>query len=97
MALIQAFTPHIFVVIFLPLKNYLTLRKIEKTLLQRDLNELIVGDNFDLTMKYARLLGVIFICFIYSSGMPLLIIIATFTLLTQYLTDKYLSYYFIFS
>lgn len=64
----------------------------EGVLLQRDLNELMIGDGFDLTMKYARLLGVIFICFIYSSGMPLLLIIATFTLWTQYLSDKYLSF-----
>ena len=63
----------------------------ERVLLQRDLNELMVGEPFDLTMKYSRLLGVVFICFIYSSGMPFLLIIATFTLWTQYLTDKYLS------
>ena len=63
----------------------------ERVLLQRDLNELMIGDTFDLTMKYSRLMGVIFICFIYSSGMPFLLFVATFTLLTQYLADKYLS------
>ena len=55
----------------------------ERVLLQRDLNELMIGDTFDLTMKYSRLMGVIFICFIYSSGMPFLLFVATFTLLTQ--------------
>lgn len=68
----------------------------ERVLLQRDLNELMTGDTFDLTMKYSRLMGVIFICFIYSSGMPFLLFVATFTLLTQYLTDKYLSKKIIF-
>jgi len=90
--LIQAFFPHICFIIFLPFRQYLNLKMMERVLLQRDLNELMVGDSFDLTMKYARLLGIIFICFMYSSGMPFLLIIATFTLLTQYLTDKYLSF-----
>lgn len=70
--------------------------KDEKALLQRDLNDLMVGDTFDLTMRYARLLAVIFICFIYSSGMPFLLPIVTFTLFTLYITDKYLSIVVIF-
>lgn len=96
LALIQTFTPHIFFVLFLPFKKYLTIGKMKKALLQRDLNDLMVGDTFDLTMRYARLLAVIFICFIYSSGMPFLLPIVTFTLFTLYITDKYLSIVVIF-
>lgn len=72
-------------------KRKFILMKISTVLLQRDLNALLLGESFDLTLKYTRLLSVIFICFLYSSGMPILIIIGAFTLLVQYLFDKYYS------
>jgi len=57
---------------------------------QQELNGMFVGPEFDLAVKYAVVLNLVFSCFLYSGGMPLLNCFCFLGLLFIYWTDKYL-------
>ena len=66
-----------------------------KKIFQDDLNKLYLGPEFNLQKKFSRALSVLFVCFIYSSYMPILYIVALcFSSLTM-LVNKFLilNYY----
>jgi hypothetical protein len=55
---------------------------------QTDLNSLYLGRDFRLYVRYAVLLATIFVCFMFSSGMPILWPIAFITCFSMYWCDK---------
>lgn len=88
---INVFSPHCV--------NLLVLRTIRRCLrcccwrrakTQQELNGLFVGPEFDLAVKYAVVLNLVFSCFLYSGGMPLLNCFCFIGLFFIYWTDKYL-------
>lgn len=88
---INVFSPHCV--------NLLVLRSIRRCLrcccwrrakTQQELNGLFVGPEFDLAVKYAVVLNLVFSCFLYSGGMPLLNCFCFLGLFFIYWTDKYL-------
>jgi uncharacterized membrane protein YgcG len=61
---------------------------------QADLNETFVGGPMDFAASYAAMLNVVFVCFIFSAGMPLLMPIAFVALVAAFNMSKatYLYY-----
>ncbi len=57
---------------------------------QGDLYKLFTPPNFDLSVKYAFALNIIFVCLFYSSGMPLLLLFGFLGLLFMYWSEKYI-------
>ena len=62
----------------------------KKKVLQVDLNTLYEGGEFDLADKYVKVLAFIFVCFMYSGGVPLLLPVLVVYLTLQYWVDKWL-------
>lgn len=64
-------------------------------LTQIDLNKLFLGPDFSVSHRYAQILADIFICFIFTAGMPILTIIGMLNFYTTYWVDKFLflNYY----
>jgi len=54
------------------------------------MNHLIQGPEFDSSPTYAICLNAIFICLFYFTALPVLIPIVMFTLIFNYLIEKYL-------
>jgi hypothetical protein len=57
---------------------------------QRELNELYLGPDFLLSTRYAQLMSNFYICLIFSTGMPILCVIAVVNFYASYWVDKYL-------
>ena len=57
---------------------------------QRALNELYMGPDFLLSTRYAQLMSNFYICLIFSTGMPILTVIAVVNFYCSYWIDKYL-------
>ncbi|CAM9142203.1 unnamed protein product, partial [Ectocarpus fasciculatus] len=57
---------------------------------QRELNELYLGPDFLLSTRYAQLMSNFYICLIFSTGMPILCVIAVTNFYLSYWIDKYL-------
>lgn len=57
---------------------------------QYELNMLYTGPDFDISTRTAQIFNVIFTCFLYSGGMPLLNCICFIYLIIIYYTDKFL-------
>ena len=55
---------------------------------QVDLEDLYMGPEFDIELRYAMLLNMFFVCLLYSAGMPILTLIAAGTFFMTYLFDK---------
>lgn len=57
---------------------------------QKELNELYMGPDFLLSTRYAQLMCNFYICLIFSTGMPILCVIAVANFYISYWVDKYL-------
>jgi hypothetical protein len=55
---------------------------------QADLNETFIGPPVDYVLRYVVVLNVIFVCFVFSSGMPLMLPIAAVSLFISFNVDK---------
>jgi len=55
---------------------------------QADLNETFVGPPVDYVLRYVVVLNVVFVCFVFSAGMPLLMPIAAISLFISFNVDK---------
>lgn len=66
--------------------------KVDSTacLVQDELNELRKGPPFLLSSRYATVLATFFVCFTFSTGMPILYFCAFFNMLVTYFMDKYM-------
>ena len=57
---------------------------------QYELNKIYLGPEFELSSRYANVLSILFVCYMYSTGMPLLLIIAALFFGLTYFIDKFL-------
>jgi len=55
---------------------------------QRELNSLLEGSDFAMAENYARITNVVFVCFMFSSGLPLLNLVGLATFLVSFWADK---------
>ena len=62
---------------------------------QRELNALLEGSDFAMAENYARITNVVFVCFMFSSGLPVLNFVALLTFLTSFWGDKVWFCYFV--
>ncbi|OQR84185.1 hypothetical protein ACHHYP_13738 [Achlya hypogyna] len=56
---------------------------------QRDLEALYRGPEFDLATRYSQVINTIFITLLFSSGMPLMLLIGLGSIIATYWTDKF--------
>lgn len=61
-----------------------------KQLIQEDYEQIYIGPEIDIQMRYAETLSIIFVVLLYSSGMPLLNILLPFNFAFTFIVDKYL-------
>lgn len=54
------------------------------------MNRLYIGPGFSLSVRFAQLLVLIFLCFTYSSGMPILNLICSISLFVTFWVDKFM-------
>ena len=64
-------------------------RRKTKKLIQEDYEALYIGPEFSFVYRYAYLLNTLFICFSFSLGMPLLLIIALASIILLFFVDKF--------
>jgi len=64
-----------------PLKGALT---------QDDLNQLHLGPDFFVSHRYAQVMADLFVCYMFSTGMPILAVIAMLNFYVSYWVDKFL-------
>jgi hypothetical protein len=57
---------------------------------QEELNSLYLGPEFVISSRYAQILSDMFICLMFSTGMPILIVIAVVNFYVTYWVDKFL-------
>jgi RNA recognition motif-containing protein len=62
----------------------------EKALTQEELNELMVGPNFEFAFNYAQIMSTFFVCLTFSTGIPILYPIAAVNFFIFYFTEKYM-------
>ena len=62
---------------------------VSKKKTQHDLDMCYTGPRFDLAYRYAQLLTSFFVCFLYSSGMPLLLLICLLQFVVCFWVDKW--------
>ena len=88
---INIFSPHCAnLIIFRTIRKCLRFCCWKNAKSQQALNALFIGPEFDLAVKYAIILNLIFSCFLYSGGIPLLNCFCFCGLFVIYWTDKYL-------
>ena len=63
--------------------------KSTKTQYQEDYNALYTGPPFRIDFRYAGILTQLYVCFIYSAGMPLLYLVTLIFLIVKYYSDKF--------
>ena len=61
-----------------------------KKFIQKDLNELMIGPDFNTHTRYAKAIMIIFLSFVYAPGLPILVLFAMIFLFIQYWMDKYM-------
>lgn len=89
--LISIGSPHLVTLLIVcPLKALKRKYCWKKHKTQHELNTAFLGAEFDMATKASQITNVIFTCFLYSGGMPLLNAVCCLTLLCVYWTDKYL-------
>lgn len=94
--MINIFTPHLSNAMFLTLMSLKRCldrrcsfsRKRTKKLLQEDYEDVNTGSDFLLEFRYASILTNIYMIFMYSSGLPLLYIVAFVSFFIMYWFDK---------
>jgi RNA recognition motif-containing protein len=62
----------------------------KKHRIQGDLNQMMIGPEFTIEVHTAVNLNIVFTCFLYSSGMPIMNFICFFALLIRYWVEKWL-------
>lgn len=87
--ILNMINPHAMPIITYPLSLCLRWRKSGKAVIQREMDKLYEGEKFTLAERYAVLLNTCWVAFFYSSGMPVLLLIAAFTFLMTYYCDKF--------
>jgi len=90
--IINIFTPHAYPVIT-SLGYYCTIRdkKIaDKAPSQRDLNESFIGPYMDYAARYASLYNILFVTFVFATGIPLMVPISVISFFIAYWIDKML-------
>lgn len=89
--LIMIFSPHcVLLLTFYPLglcKRHCCTGKYKA---QREANEKFAGAEFDLATRNSFVLTVVFTCFLYSGGMPILNVVCFLTMFVLYWVDKFL-------
>ena len=58
--------------------------------MQDQMNQVFMGPEFPVAIRYAATLVTFFVCFVYAGGMPLLLLIAAATFFLGYWADKFL-------
>jgi hypothetical protein len=98
--LINIVSPHIYVLVMRWLyKRSIDEEHQEKLVAtaksQRDLNEVFIGPFNDYPLRYAQIYNTITVCFIFSTGIPILIPIACVSFAVSFLVDKllFVDYY----
>ena len=61
---------------------------------QRDLNRLVLGPNNDPSIRYAQIFNTLFVCFVFSTGLPLMLPIAAASFILFYWVDKLAFMYY---
>ena len=100
--IINMISPHIFVLLEFVMKGYSQCvdrsyssdHTLTKQVTQHDLENMYTGPEFNLYLRYAQLLNTLFVCLMFSSGMPVLIPICCFTFMGYYFADKYMLFRF---
>ncbi|CAD8057214.1 unnamed protein product [Paramecium sonneborni] len=88
--IINIFSPYFIDFVLYPIKNWLRKREAAGAKIQRDLNRLSVGPEFNLDLYYANLLNTIFVTLFYCSLIPLMLPLGFLALLMHFLVQKYL-------
>ena len=57
---------------------------------QEELNKIYLGPDFELSSRYANALSIFFVCYMFSTGLPILLFICTCNFLITYWKDKFL-------
>eukprot|EP01036_Dinobryon_divergens_P028342 gene28342-37274_t len=82
------------------MQHYYTLRFVQSeagenlALTQEDLNKYYVGSDCELAFKYAQIMSTMYVCMTFSTGIPLLYIIAAVNFLLYYVVEKFLFIHF---
>lgn len=66
-------------------------KKYTSKLLQEDYEDLYTGAEFLMEFRYAQILNMIWMVMMYSSGMPILYVVAVLSFIFTYFFDKLLS------
>ncbi|CAD8150635.1 unnamed protein product [Paramecium pentaurelia] len=88
--IINIFSPYFIDFVLYPIKNWFRKREAANAKIQRDLNKLSVGPEFDLDLYYANLLNTIFVTLFYCSLIPLMLPLGFLALLIHFLVQKFL-------
>jgi hypothetical protein len=65
-------------------------RRHTRKLLQEDYEEINTGAEFLIEFRYSQVLSTLYIVFMYSTGLPILYVVAVATFFLTYWTDKLL-------
>jgi Calcium-dependent channel, 7TM region, putative phosphate len=89
--LVTIFSPHcVFLLTFYPLGVFKRHCCLSRHKTQKEINQKFSGADFDLATRNAFVLIVVFTCYLYSGGMPIMNVICCLTMFTLYWVDKYL-------
>lgn len=69
-------------------------RRKTKKLIQEDYEDINIGTRFEIEFRYASMLFVVGVCFLYSSGMPILYPVAAGFFFAGYWADKIMLFYY---
>jgi hypothetical protein len=84
------FSPHLIYIALIPILKFLKRRKEKYAVIQRDLDDLYTPPSYDMAARYATALNAVFVCFFYSSSMPILLYICSGILFVMYWAEKYI-------
>ena len=89
--LISIFSPHMVILLtFYPMGLCRRHCRINRYKSQREINQKFAGADFDLATRNSFILTVVFTCFLYSGGMPMMNVICCLTMFAVYWVDKFL-------
>jgi len=89
--IIAMFLPQLFNLLLIPLKKCMIQVKAKSATFQKDLNKIFTPPELDISLRNAVAMNILFVSVFFSSGMPLLYIIAFLTLTGMYYSDKYIG------
>lgn len=87
--IINCFTPHIYSILRIIKWRWNMKNAENKAESQRDLNSIFVGPSADYSLRHAQLFNVVFVCYVFSTGMPLMPFVALCSILISYWMDKF--------